>query len=231
MFLSSFLHGRPLIWLDHKTGQWRPATESEAPADKSLVDLEIDQGTYLDEGEIRYFKYWSDDRKNFFFRTSEGTVIEIDGRNNAQVGPAKDSAGKDRSGFNEFKILDQRGQVLFVHIYDASPYVSLFEMDFSFPESRIEDWDFFLSLKASFDYMQAKIAETPESPGRVYGGDACPREGVWFTPAKEKSRQYFREGDAMPVYKTDYGATIWQWDSNQSPPLQSKNYLAPPKET
>ena len=44
----------------------------------------------------------------------------------------------------------------------------------------------------------------------------CPREGYWFTPAKAGSRRWFKQGDLMPEFKSDYGLTIWQWDEDQS---------------
>lgn len=43
----------------------------------------------------------------------------------------------------------------------------------------------------------------------------CPREGWWFTPAKAGSRRHFKQGEVMPEFSTDYGLTIWQWDTNQ----------------
>ena len=44
----------------------------------------------------------------------------------------------------------------------------------------------------------------------------CPREGYWFTPAKAGSRRWFKQGELMPEFKSDYGLTIWQWDEDQS---------------
>jgi len=47
---------------------------------------------------------------------------------------------------------------------------------------------------------------------RAVGGDRCPREGIWFTPAQEQSARHFAFGDPMPVIdNSEYGATIWQW--------------------
>jgi hypothetical protein len=43
----------------------------------------------------------------------------------------------------------------------------------------------------------------------------CPREGYWFTPAKVGSRRWFKQGEVMPDFKSDYGMTIWQWDDDQ----------------
>ena len=50
---------------------------------------------------------------------------------------------------------------------------------------------------------------------RVEGGHACVRAGYWFTPAKAGSRRYFKDGEIMPAFGTDYGVTFWQWDENQ----------------
>ncbi len=50
---------------------------------------------------------------------------------------------------------------------------------------------------------------------RCEGGQPCPRAGWWFTPAKTDSRRRFEEGEPMPTFQSDYGATIWQWDEQQ----------------
>ena len=50
---------------------------------------------------------------------------------------------------------------------------------------------------------------------RCEGGQPCPETGLWFTPAKTDSQQIFRQGDKMPIYNTDYGATIWYWVQGQ----------------
>ena len=46
-------------------------------------------------------------------------------------------------------------------------------------------------------------------------GQPCPRDGVWFTPARKGSRRLFTFGELMPEVGGDYGATIWQWDEQQ----------------
>ena len=53
---------------------------------------------------------------------------------------------------------------------------------------------------------------------RVEAGKACPRSGWWTTPAKAGIRRYFEQGTVMPSLGSDYGLTIWQWDSDQSTP-------------
>lgn len=51
---------------------------------------------------------------------------------------------------------------------------------------------------------------------RVEGSQTCPQSGYWFTPAQARSRRFFKEGEKMPVAGSDYGATIWQWDPDQT---------------
>jgi hypothetical protein len=51
---------------------------------------------------------------------------------------------------------------------------------------------------------------------RCAANHPCPRGGYWFTPAKLGSRRFFKQGELMPEFKSDYGLTIWQWDDNQS---------------
>lgn len=47
---------------------------------------------------------------------------------------------------------------------------------------------------------------------RVEGGQGCPREGTWFSPANNNSERYFKAGEVMPVFdRSQYGQTIWQW--------------------
>lgn len=53
---------------------------------------------------------------------------------------------------------------------------------------------------------------------RVAGGQACPREGAWFSPAKMGSARHFTVGEIMPVFDaSEYGSTIWQWSPPGSP--------------
>jgi len=51
---------------------------------------------------------------------------------------------------------------------------------------------------------------------RVAAGQICPEAGFYFTPARLGSRMLFQKGDVMPEFDTEYGATIWQRDVNQS---------------
>ena len=47
-------------------------------------------------------------------------------------------------------------------------------------------------------------------PNRCEGGQPCPQEGNWWTPAADPGTGYFKKGDVMPNYPAStYGATIW----------------------
>jgi hypothetical protein len=52
-----------------------------------------------------------------------------------------------------------------------------------------------------------------EIPPSVPGGKPCPKEGWWWTPAArgESGRRYFKEGEIMLDFKSNYGMVIWQW--------------------
>lgn len=50
---------------------------------------------------------------------------------------------------------------------------------------------------------------------RAMAGEACPRSGYWFTPARQNSRAHFEAGQTMPDVGGTWGATIWQWDEQQ----------------
>lgn len=59
-----------------------------------------------------------------------------------------------------------------------------------------------------FDHPQDVAAR----PLRVEGGGACPKAGLWFTPAKADSQARFAEGEVFPDFpNAPYGLTIWQW--------------------
>jgi hypothetical protein len=51
---------------------------------------------------------------------------------------------------------------------------------------------------------------------RVPAGEPCPETGYYFTPAKMESRSLFQKGEVMPSINSEYGRTVWQWDSDQA---------------
>lgn len=73
--------------------------------------------------------------------------------------------------------------------------------------------------RENFPYSGTPSSAASTQRGRCEAGQPCPREGYWFTPAQIGSRRHFKSGELMPSVGGDYGATIWQWDLNQSPPM------------
>ena len=65
------------------------------------------------------------------------------------------------------------------------------------------------------DRIAEEIANPDPGGHRVMAGDPCPATGYYFTPARLNSRAYFVKGTSMPSIDSPYGATIWQWDSQQ----------------
>jgi Immunity protein 74 len=85
-----------------------------------------------------------------------------------------------------------------------------------------------IRMELSPDKVHVEIDDEEEALGgrsigtrRVAGGDPCPQSGFWFTPARQSSRRYFFQGEAMPVVGGDYGVTVWQWDADQATPDSS----------
>ncbi|MCE1184766.1 MAG: hypothetical protein LWW92_04045 [Rhodocyclales bacterium] len=51
---------------------------------------------------------------------------------------------------------------------------------------------------------------------RCPAGAACPRSGIWWTPADSNARRAFLQGEEMPDFpESTYGATIWYRESEQ----------------
>jgi len=82
-------------------------------------------------------------------------------------------------------------------------------------------WYFVEQIEGEGEY-DAEQTEGVDATGptavraRAEAGSLCPRDGFWFTPAQANSRRFFRASEVMPEIGGDYGATIWQWDQNQS---------------
>ena len=68
----------------------------------------------------------------------------------------------------------------------------------------------------SIGKLKAGASQRAAAPRlRCVAGQACPRAGFWFTPARANSRRHFNQGEPMPDVGGDYGVTIWQWDAQQ----------------
>ena len=47
---------------------------------------------------------------------------------------------------------------------------------------------------------------------RVEGGEPCPREGHWWSPANQSKGRVFKKGEIMPIVEsTEYGICYWLW--------------------
>jgi len=66
------------------------------------------------------------------------------------------------------------------------------------------------------DYLRRHNLPNPLLEGvqakdmRCEGGDVCPHDGNWWTPASQPGTGRFKKGDVMPDFPSSkYGATIW----------------------
>ncbi|RFP28734.1 PoNe immunity protein domain-containing protein [Duganella sp. BJB476] len=72
----------------------------------------------------------------------------------------------------------------------------------------------------NLDKQLGPASSVPEEL-RVEGGKPCPQTGNWFSPAIPDSLRHFEQGEIMPVSaNSQYGVTIWQWSTEQLPPLK-----------
>ncbi|MGH8086229.1 MAG: hypothetical protein ACREPV_13305 [Lysobacter sp.] len=89
-------------------------------------------------------------------------------------------------------------------------------------ESKPCNWYFVEMVNDEYedcDGTYAGTGEVAQAQHRVPAGKDCPRSGYWFTPAKQGSRRYFKQGDVFPeIEGSTYGATFWQWSPDQSDP-------------
>ena len=80
-------------------------------------------------------------------------------------------------------------------------------------ESKPSTWCFVEIVKDEFEQIEDETGQARTETLRFGGGEHCSREGFYFSPANPNSRRYFRVGEQFPVLNSEYGKTIWQWDS------------------
>jgi len=83
--------------------------------------------------------------------------------------------------------------------------------------TRDADWYLVEPIGGEFDKLTD--LDTPETvkPGpRIIGGEKCMEPGFYFAPSRPGSRRYLARNETAPNFDSQYGQTIWQWDSNQS---------------
>jgi hypothetical protein len=233
MLLLHKVEGAPIIDIDPLTGEWRNANQNEAPEGKPACELPIG-GSYIDIENKRYFKYWNDldetkpDTK-FYFRTSDGLVIEIDGLRYASCVPATDSAGNPQPDYNQCTIYEADGTVLFSIVYEAAFYRHLHQrylqtFHWDNDDNTIESWDFFASMPGSFNYMkeqrlarEAALVANPPVKARTPTPSAepssiCTLAGTWYAIHDRMREITLKVGDTFPAQKDGpTGGITWYW--------------------
>ena len=69
-------------------------------------------------------------------------------------------------------------------------------------------------FEESGELEAARDRHQPET-ARFGAGEHCPIMGFYFTPARHNSRRFFNQNELFPDESSSYGATIWQFDTNQ----------------
>lgn len=127
---------------------------------------------------------------------------------NAHLKPASDNSYLPYFGYWAF----EASAISIIYDIDDTP----FRDHLLYPKD-LADW---ARANHSLDHV-ARGATSLANNYRCEAGHPCPTSGFWSTPAKNGSRQYFKQGTVMPAVASEYGATIWQWDRDQSDPSLS----------
>lgn len=79
-------------------------------------------------------------------------------------------------------------------------------------------WYFVEIINGEFENIEGSLTSEPKlaTVERISGGDVCRHTGFYFTPSKPDSRRRFVQGETTPQFESQYGETIWQWDSRQN---------------
>jgi len=87
----------------------------------------------------------------------------------------------------------------------------------NFVTTRPCKWYFVERIEGEYDDEVEEPELTSASAERLRcpAGQPCPKAGYWLTPAKLSSRRLFKQGEVMPDFDSNYGATIWQWDEQE----------------
>ncbi|TWI69234.1 hypothetical protein IP91_00300 [Pseudoduganella lurida] len=84
------------------------------------------------------------------------------------------------------------------------------------PQDELRDCTWILVERSGEDGPVVAPSSLDTVQLRITGGSTCPRTGFWLTPASTGSRRRFVQGETMPSFESAYGATLWQWDGDQS---------------
>lgn len=191
-----------IIDLDHESGRWRYVDDSEKPANaKKLVDLPV-RGGYTDEGEHRFYKYWTDD-EHYVFRTydgkifdlfhelGDGTIIELMPGTRAELEPSKYADGRPHLGYSDFRLKDKDGNVLYETTYFSKKYLDYYMVDFTpDPDLGLADWDFFVALKGGIEELSERARKASGA-----SSSALPSQGHDIAPISSGDLLHAHTGD------------------------------------
>jgi hypothetical protein len=83
--------------------------------------------------------------------------------------------------------------------------------------TRDVDWYLVEPIPGEFDKLvDLDAPETVKLGPRIVGGEQCVEPGFYFSPSRPDSRRHLSKNETAPTFDTQYGQTIWQWDSNQT---------------
>jgi hypothetical protein len=76
-------------------------------------------------------------------------------------------------------------------------------------------WYYVDIVRDEFEAIEAEPEKSAEDIHRFEAGSVCQKAGMYFTPAQVGSRRRFKIGDVFTALDSQYGRTIWQWDTHQ----------------
>lgn len=133
--------------------------------------------------------------------------------------------GRDDLWFNDEKMFEYATTSQYAALFKPTVYMLGEEhRDFSgiaiADEAFVErpcNWYFVEIVNGEFEALAGVSPESPVSQPveKVFGGDICQKTGFYFTPAHPGSRQLLAQGETAPKFESEYGKTIWQWDTQQ----------------
>lgn len=205
-----------LIDLDDRSGRWQPVGDVQGePILVGLMplayrlDYEV-RGSFAVEDGRRYCLYWNeedelvfrtqDERRIVLFRReAHGGLRELLPGAHVTLEPAVHRDGKERSGFNIFRLLGGAGDILVEVGYDAARYAWMYAGNPSFvPDEDLSDWDFFLYVKCELAELRTLARAAAGELPVVASGEPCPQEGNWAACHHLRSRAWPALGEPLP---------------------------------
>jgi hypothetical protein len=83
--------------------------------------------------------------------------------------------------------------------------------------TKASTWYLVEPIEGEFDRLDdlGSVEQTKQGP-RIVGGEMCAEAGFYFSPSRTDSRRYLSKGEYAPIFDSQYGTTLWQWDPNQA---------------